>query len=159
LEPQTPDRETLTFEQRATSEDMPMMATEPNFLYSNRSYWYPQAPVSDYATATIRISVPTSIECVASGELEAGFPFPLPAKDPAQSRKIYLFHASQPLRYLAFIASRFARAETATIAFPPPAEAPGANAAPVGVSYPSLNLSVEANPRQVQHGREIADRA
>ena len=28
------------------------IAAEPSFLYSNRSYWYPQAPVSDYATAT-----------------------------------------------------------------------------------------------------------
>jgi hypothetical protein len=159
LEPQAPDRETLALEQRAAQEDMPMMSTEPNFLYSNRSYWYPQAPVSDYATATIRISVPTSIECVASGELEPGFPLALPpAKDPAQSRKMYVFHAFQPLRYLAFIASRFSRAETATIAFPA-AAAPGAKAGPVGLSYQSLNLSVEANPRQVQHGREIANRA
>ena len=25
---------------------------EPSYLYSSRSYWYPQAPISDYATAT-----------------------------------------------------------------------------------------------------------
>ena len=53
---------------------MPSIAAEPSYLYSNRSYWYPQAPVSDYATASIRITVPTTLDCVASGELEPGFP-------------------------------------------------------------------------------------
>ena len=28
------------------------VSAEPSFLYSNRSFWYPQAPVTDYATAT-----------------------------------------------------------------------------------------------------------
>ena len=46
---------------------------EPNqqsFLYSSRSLWYPQAVVSDYATARIRLAVPVAYEAVASGELE-----------------------------------------------------------------------------------------
>ena len=159
LEPQTPDRETMAIDQRAAQEEVPLIATEPSFLYSSRSYWYPQAPVSDYATAMIRISVPSAIDCVASGELEPGFPAPLPAKDPTQSRKIYVFRATQPLRYLAFIVSRFARTETATIAFPPAVAGSAVSIVPAGISYQSLNLSVEANPRQAQHGREIADRA
>src|SRR6185369_3705865 len=58
-------------------------------------------------------------------------------------RKIYLFTAARPLRYLAFILSRFSRAETTTIGFE---------------SCGTLNLSVEANPRQVQRGRELAGR-
>ena len=59
----------------ARSEDQPLMLTaEPSYLYSSRSFWYPQATVSDYATARIRISVPPGVDCVASGELEAGFP-------------------------------------------------------------------------------------
>jgi Peptidase family M1 domain len=155
LEPQTPDRETVSSEGvQRTSDDQPlMMAAEPSFLYSSRSYWYPQAPVSDYATARMRISVPAAIDCVASGELEPGFPMLVPAKDPAQNRKLYVFTAAQPLRYLAFILSRFARAETATIAFP------AATDAPSGTTYGSLNLSVEANPRQAQRGRDLAERA
>jgi hypothetical protein len=154
LEPQTPDRETVSFEGvQRTSDDQPLMAAEPSFLYSSRSYWYPQAPVSDYATARMRISVPAAIDCVASGELEPGFPMLVPAKDPAQNRKLYVFTAAQPLRYLAFILSRFARAETATIAFP------AATDAPSGTTYGSLNLSVEANPRQAQRGRDLAERA
>ena len=168
LEPQAPERETVApFEgQRTATDDVPMMLqAERSFLYSSRSYWYPQAPVTDYATARIRISVPPGVECVASGELESGFPTIVAGKDPSQTRKWYVFNAAQPLRYLAFILSRFARAETTTIAF-----ATGTNAGPdtldggaekplTGAVYRSLNLSVEANPRQVQRGRELAERA
>jgi len=147
LEPQAPDREALTLlepGQQARGDDQPLMLTaEPNYLYSSRSFWYPQATVSDYATARIRISVPPGVDCVASGELEAGFPGILPGKDATLNRKIYLFTAARPLRYLAFILSRFSRAETTTIGF----ESGG-----------TLNLSVEANPRQAQRGRELAGR-
>ena len=159
LEPQTPDRETLMFDQREQDE-MAMMAAEPSFLYSSRSYWYPQAPVSDYATARIRITVPSSVECVASGELEPGFPGLLTANDPAQNRKVYIFTAARPIRYLAFIISRFVRAETATVGFTPLAASEVSDTVlGVGRPYRSLSVSVEANPRQVQHGRELAERA
>ncbi len=158
LEPQTPDRETLALEQRVqSSEDAPLVSAEPSFLYSSRSFWYPQAPVSDYATARIRITVPSSLECIASGELEPGFPGLLVGDAPGQNRKVYLFKASRPLRYLAFIVSRFERTEAPTLAFP------GVRLdAPAGAAGPdnrSMKLAVEANPRQVQHGREVVDRA
>jgi hypothetical protein len=148
LEPQAPDREALSLfdpdQQGRAGDDQPLtMTAEPNYLYSSRSFWYPQATVSDYATARIRISVPPGIDCVASGELDAGFPGILPGKDPTLNRKIYRFTAARPVRYLAFILSRFARAETSTIGF----ESGG-----------TLSLSVEANPRQVQRGRELASR-
>ena len=106
LEPQTPDREALALgrrEQRPADDQQPFMITaEPSYLYSSRSFWYPQAPVTDYATARLRISVPPALDCVASGELEAGFPGLLVGKDPTLNRKIYVFNATQPLRYLAF---------------------------------------------------------
>jgi hypothetical protein len=171
LEPQAAERETIgPFEepQRATAEDVPMMMqSEPNYLYSSRSYWYPQAPVSDYATARIHLSVPAGLDCVASGELEAGFPTIIAGKEPAQNRKLYVFTAAQPLRYLAFILSRFVRAETTTIAFPTTPEpktdgpdgAAAAGAALNGAKYHSLSLSVETNPRQASRGRELAERA
>jgi hypothetical protein len=168
LEPQAPDRETIEAGQIA--EDLPIMAAEKSFLYSNRSYWYPQASVSDYATAKLRLTVPNGIDCVASGELEPGYPIPIEPGGGYPARKQYVFSASQPLRYLSFIMSRFTRAETATVAFPardvrlkPDA---GAGAGPIGngatssgISYRSLNLSVESNPRQVQRGRDLAERA
>jgi hypothetical protein len=170
LEPQAPERETIGpfEEQQRSGEDAGMMLQpEPSYLYSSRSYWYPQAPVSDYATARLHLSVPPDIDCVASGELEPGFPTLVAGKEPALNRKLYVFTAAQPLRYLAFILSRFARAETTTIAFPaaPQQTADGADGAAAGgaalsgTKYHSLNLSIETNPRQVQRGRELAERA
>jgi hypothetical protein len=166
LEPQTPDRETMVVDQgRQSADDLPLVQPESSYLYSSRSFWYPQAPVSDYGTARIRVTVPPSIDCVASGELEAGFPAILAGKEPTQNRKVYVFSATQPLRYLALLMSRFARAETATIAFPAPSAAgrrPGPEDEGIrvtGSTYRSMNLSVEANPRQVQRGRDLADRA
>ncbi len=158
LEPQTPDREAIAVAEqgRGTDDQAFVVTAEPSFLYSSRSYWYPQAPVSDYATARIRISVPPLVDCVASGELEAGFPAILAGADPSQNRKIYIFTAAQPLRYLAFILSRFSRAETATVGFGARPIA-GPDTPPLtGHVYSSLNLSVEANPRQVSRGRELA---
>jgi hypothetical protein len=96
---------------------------------------------------------------VASGEIEPGFPVVIPAKDVSQNRKMFAFSAPQPLRYLAVIIGRFTRAETVTVAFPPRSETDGAGAAIQGTTYPSLNLSVEAHPRQVARGRELANRA
>ena len=157
LEPQTPDREALALlgDGQPPRDDVALMiSAEPSYLYSSRSFWYPQSTVSDYATARLRLSVPPSLDCVASGELDAGFPGILPGKDPSLNRKIYVFTAAQPLRYLAFIMSRFVRAETATIGFPGDGD-PGV----AGKTYRALNLSAEANPRQVQRGREVADRA
>jgi Peptidase family M1 domain len=136
-----------------------MMTAEPSFLYSSRSFWYPQGVVSDYATARIRLSVPASLDAVGSGQLEPGFPVLLPAKDPALNRKQYAFVASQPLRYLAFIVSRFARAETVTIGFP---ETPAARTEGIplsGISYHTLSLSVEANPRQISRGHDLVERS
>jgi Peptidase family M1 domain len=165
LEPQAPERETigpLEGQRASSSEDVQMMlVAEPSYLYSSRSYWYPQAPVSDYATARIHLSVPPGIDAVASGELEPGFPTMVAGKEPAQNRKLYVFTAAQPLRYLAFILSRFARAETSTIAFPDgPASSDGPDATALnGTKYHSLSLSVETNPRQVSRGRDLAERA
>ena len=110
-----------TGQQRATAEDMPMlMQPEPSFLYSNRSYWYPQAPVSDYATARHAHlgAGDASTASPAASSSPASRRAASPRKEPAQNRKLYVFTAAQPLRYLAFILSRFARAETTTIAFP-----------------------------------------
>jgi Peptidase family M1 domain len=160
LPPQTPDRETLTLEQ-GRGDDIPIQLTpEASFLYSNRSYWYPQAQVSDYATARIQLTVPSSIECVASGQLEPGFPGLLAGKDPSQNRKVYVFAASQPIRYLSFVLSRFNRAEATTVAYGPArAEMAVSGVALSGLSYRSLSVSVEANPRQLGRGRELAERS
>ena len=118
---------------------------EPSFLYSSRSAWYPQATSTDYATATLKVSVPPMYDCVASGVLEEGSPQFAGTKDEQSERKVYVFKSAQPLRYLAFLVSKFVHIETARLELPPPGNA--------------MVLSVDANPRQVRRGREVAPRA
>src|SRR4029079_14530281 len=98
---------------------------EPSFLYSNRNAWYPQATTTDYATATIKITLPVGYECVASGVLQPGWPRTEGTKEDQTERKVYSFLAGQPLRYLSFLISKFVRADTRTLTFQPftPAEA------------------------------------
>jgi hypothetical protein len=161
LEPQAADRETVGLGQGRplVSEEAPFITAQASFLYSSRSYWYPQAPVTDYATARIRISVPASVDCVASGDLLPGFPTPIPNANPALNRKLYVFSAPQPVRYLAFLLSRFVRAETLTVAFPSSGDDRDEDSELSGNKYHSLSISVEANPRQVQRGRDLVERA
>jgi hypothetical protein len=178
LAPQSPDRETVELQQgdRGMFEETFVVRAEPSQLYSNRSYWYPQAPISDYATATIRITVPAVFGCVATGELLPGSPTLV--EGAGTPRKAYEFAAVRPVRYLGFIVSRFTRAAQATIAFDATTaghstqsafgrpkvndvEVAAAAAGPSisGAVYDSLDLFVEANPRQLERGRELAERA
>ena len=161
LQPQAADRETIGVQvpvRGQQNDEGPIVLPEPNFLYSSRTYWYPQGQTTGYATARLRIIVPASLDCVASGD-QQGPPTPVASPDPSQPRKAYVFVATQPVRYLAFIISRFVKADATTVAFAD-ADPPGDGQAPLpGVTYDALRLSVEANPRQVQRGRELADRA
>ena len=167
LEPQEPDREALAIGQRSQSissefDEGFFPRAEASYLYSNRNYWYPQPMVSDYATASLRITVPASYGCVASGEASRDSPQVLPARDPAQARKVYFFTVDRPLRYLSFIVSRFARADRSTVHFED--DRSGDN--PIRLdpsvafgSFSAIDLVVDAHPRQTSRGRSIAERA
>ena len=118
----------------------PALFTEPRYLLSNRSYWYPQNPIPDYATATLRITVPDDFSCVASGE-------PAPEENAAAANsRTFAFRANQPLRYLALVVSRMNKAAERRLEL---AE-PGAER-----SQPLL-LTIEANPRLQGRGRALA---
>ena len=134
------------------------ITAEPSFLYSNRNAWYPQATTTDYATATLKITIPASYDCVASGVLQPGWPQIVGTKADQSERKIYSFTAEQPLRYLAFIISKFVRSDTLTMAVPP-FERFETGAARTGLDYTSLAISVESNPRQAKRGQNVAERA
>lgn len=148
------------------SEDLPYIPAEPNWLFSNRSQWYPQGQVSDYATSTIRFNVPSDYTVVASGVPADGSPVRIDASGPNQSsRATYVFMAAQPLRYLGVIVSRFTRVDAATVALDivPPASLPPTTpnritARPIG-SRNTVSLAVEANRRQMDRGRDIVGTA
>ncbi|MDO8794131.1 MAG: M1 family aminopeptidase, partial [Vicinamibacterales bacterium] len=143
LEPQTLDAESMAVGQRGAPQldadgVMDQYVLEPSFVYSNQSNWYPRPSASHYATARLRITVPANLACVASGERDAASPVPVTTKDPSR-RKTYVFNAVQPLRYLAFVVSRFATAQN--------------------IVTEHLKVSVEANPGHAKRGREVAERA
>lgn len=144
-------------------EDIPVVPPEPNWLFSNRSYWYPQGQVTDYATATIRVTVPADYGVVASGERVTDTPVIVSAATQDQpARALSVFAARQPVRYLGVVVSRFVRADRATVALDLPPEEE--TSTPEGNGYsgevPSLghrntiDVQVEANRRQEQRGRE-----
>jgi hypothetical protein len=149
LEPQVAEREGLQFDPPVT---FPTSA-EPFYLYSSRSFWYPQSPIANYATATIRVSVPDNMASVATGDLTAGFPRMIGGQQGVPRRRLYSFRAERPVRYLSFVVSRFQPVESAVAEFEAVA---GQSVSP---SYPSLSIAIEANPLLVSRGRELASRA
>ena len=143
-------------------EDMPFLPPEPNWLLSNRNHWYPQAQVTDYATATMRITVPTEFSVVATGVSAGASTTPAPAGS-QESRTVYTFRAQQPVRYLSLVVSRFFRIDAATVALdivPPAIAATPANtrtkpALPPPGSRNTVVIAIEANKRQESRAREM----
>ncbi len=116
LEPEAGNRESLSAdrEQNEDSDRWSSAAFEASYLYSNRSYWYAQAPDASYATASIRVTVPAEYTCVASGQLSAGGPVAMGVVGqggPSGAQKVFTFIASRPARYFSCVLSRFTRIE------------------------------------------------
>lgn len=136
---------------RNNSNIFPFYPPEPNLLLSNRSYWYPQGPVTDYATATLRITMPNGYEAIASGGLQSrSMSAMVDSEDPSLAgTHTSVFRASKPLRYLSVIMSRLNHISDTRVALPAdPGEAAG-----------SVILSVDANPRQDREARELVEQA
>ena len=144
LPTQALDRETVALEaqQDDDTETDPLMRSEPNFLLSSRAAWYPQNVVTDYARARIRITVPEGYGCVASGELTPGDVSLRDAVLSSAGGHASVFNANQPVRYFALVVSRLTPVASSAI------EARG--------RYDHLAINVQANPRQLARGRDIA---
>jgi hypothetical protein len=178
LEPQQIDREgiTVTQQQQQVQEQI-YIPIEPHYLYSNRSYWYPQSPVTDYATAHLRVTVPPDLDVVATG-IQAGPPAPAPGPVEPGERpdKLFVFSADSPVRYLACIISRFEGVVSRSLPAPSPgtgiaaafnkasgpSDADARQSDDLPVAEPAGQatiLTVVANPRQGGRARSLADRA
>lgn len=135
VESQDLDIDTVQAESRPES-GVPL---ESKYLLSNRSYWYPQNPIPDYATATLRLTVPGEYRVVASGEPLTDTTVVPPADQPAgQTGQTFTFRANQPLRYLAFVVSRMSRVAEKRIEFRE--ETAGAGSDP-------MTITIDATPR------------
>lgn len=127
IERQAIDSESIQPE-RARDPDIPVVPAEPNWLLSNRSTWYPQSPVTDYATATLRVAVPAEFHVAASGVPASSEPELLPVAAGEPPRRLFTFRTGHPVRYLGAVVSRMTRVDAATVALdivvPPPPPPP-----------------------------------
>jgi hypothetical protein len=169
LEPQVIQREAIGFDQERPGQSEAMVIpAEPNYVYSNNSFWYPQATVTDYADAKLAISVPPDFDVVATGAPQ-GQPTPVPASLVLRrGGKRYVFTTQHPVRYLACVISRFNQMEAAQLSLPASTDRLGGkgSGAPEdlagdgsGEATSMLTLSVQANPRQFNRARGFAERA
>jgi hypothetical protein len=122
---------------------------EPALLLSNRAFWYPQNPVPDYATASLRISVPSGYTCVASGHPVAPSDI-VSLRDilsGQESGPVFAFRADQPLRYLALVISRLVRVGEGKVVIENQTD-PGSGVDSIAVSVLSQN-GLRSQSRQV----------
>jgi hypothetical protein len=169
-----------TADQRnAQPDDLPFVPAEPKWLFSNRNYWYPQNQVTDYATAKVQITVPYEYHVVSSGILDPFSPAAAAAAPIEGSARViprvsYSFTTPQPVRYLGFLVSKMSRVDAATVALDIDVKPPNApdmrgahtlqeqlqrlnrtvTAAPTIGGRNTIQLSVDANKRQENRGRE-----
>ena len=118
LPPQALDREAMAVDGQVQGtlpgQDPPtstvvIVPPEPRFMYSNRVAWYPQAPVGDYATASMRLTVPSEYSVVASGTLTGSSVSQMDTEGRGSARgmRTVEYVAERPVRYLACVISRF----------------------------------------------------
>jgi hypothetical protein len=146
-------------------DEMPTMPSERNWLLSNRSKWYPQPGVTDYARASVRVAVPIEFGVAASGVAASSEPSVVAAA--TGPRFLYSFSTSHPVRYLGVVVSKMSLVDRATVALdivvPPPPPPPrsitlaqllaGPPPPPVG-GRNTVDLVMMANRRQENRGRD-----
>ncbi len=143
-----PEREALDLEQ---ANEFFNGTAEPSYIYTGRSFWYPEGAVTDYATANLVLRVPEGFGSVASGALDEGFPKIVNIQ--SRAWKEYQYSATQPVRYLAWAVSRFVHVDDATVSLP---SRDGETIRPAGVSYSQADLSVESSGMLKRRAQELS---
>jgi hypothetical protein len=112
----TPEREVIDMQEGQEVLREVIIAAEPRMLYTNRSYWYPQSTVTDYATASMRLTVPDNQMCVATGAPANGNPVRIDSgKVNEPPRHLYVFTTTQPARYLAVVVTRLTQSASEVV--------------------------------------------
>jgi hypothetical protein len=157
MEPQEIDRESIAVaSQNRQPEDEFDIPLEETYLFSNRSFWYPQSPTLNYAPAEIRVNVDEPWTVLASGTPVSVTPRP-GVVSPVPQRQ-FTFSAAQPVKYLAILIGRFAEARHESISLQDMGET-GRIVRGAGTFYDQADLRVFTSPRQKGRGREIAKTA
>jgi hypothetical protein len=170
LEPQSLNREAIAPDgQAGTAQDSQrgeytILLPETRYMYSNRLFWYPQGETSDYATAAMRLTVPSEFQVVASGTF-VGASISEQRNEvtgEVQSRRTVEYSADRPARYLACVISRFVPIEQVRVPVPAvaavDASAPGDGAAAPAPAAPFVEVEVVSTPRMTARNRQMPER-
>jgi len=147
-----PEREALELPQQQTENDFYAITQEPSYIYTGRSYWYPEGNVTDYATANLVLRVPDRYSSVATGAVDEGFPKMVTSQ--SRTWKEYHYSATQPVRYLGWAISRFVHVDSGTVTLPPQDETAEK---PVGVSYSEADVDVESSSMLRRRALELSE--
>ncbi len=129
----------------------------PRYVYSSRSYWYPQALFTDYATATLELTVPPGWGVIASGSpLDTNPPI---AGSPENGPRRFAFAALQPARYLSALISRFGHhaSPPRQVRLPGDVTRPSVPQANGAVFYDTLTIDAQGNARSISELDTITD--
>ena len=130
---------------------------EPRYVYSNRSYWYPQSLVPDYATATLELTVPPGWGVIASGLPHDTNP-PVTRSPEARPRQ-FSFAVIQPARYLSALISQFEDhpLPRRQVRLGHDVTRPSVPRADGAVFYDTLTIDAQGSPRSIGHIEAITN--
>jgi hypothetical protein len=135
-----------------------LLQPEPAWVYTLRSYWYPQAPIPNYATAAIRIDVPEPLGAACSGAPVEGMPLTIRDRQ-GDPRRRFVYATERPVRYLACVVGRFTSDEHRTLRVPLGAGTPELTAAGgTGRDEGEVALHLMNATRDRRFTRDQADR-
>lgn len=165
------DREAMVVDADAIPQAQPnpagqqdlVLTAEPRFLYSNRTYWYPQAVVADFATAALQVTVPAQFQVVGTGTLINNTVAPVGdgarRSGDTRAERTVQFLADRPIRYSALIISRFV--PVGSVAATVPGVAPGrlgVEGTSDALAASQVAVDVVATPRLARANRPLPDR-
>lgn len=133
--------------------DLPI-SYEPRYLYSQRSWWYPQTEAQRYATASIRLTVPESLHAIATGRLMANVVSPAwnAGDEPDGFVRTFTYATERPVRYLSCLIARLVPIGHAAAPVPAVSPPPGARVTDTAPSA-VVDASVMVAPGPSRHMR------
>ncbi len=155
LTPQPIDREALVLQQPRLEDLDAELPVAESYLYSNRSFWYPQAPTPSYATGRMRLVVPERYTCVASGVLVSTSLAPGVVERGNRLRQ-FVFDVSAPLRYLACLVAPLIDIKTERVSLESGGETGAGLQAGGARKTEDVELSVKTTPALKTRGRDLA---
>lgn len=163
LDSQELSREAIRIEAQSGQEglaDTPELKPEPRYMYSNHVYWYPQATSTDFALASMRLTVPSTFQIVASGRAIGSSVGPVAGSSSSRGDARYArtaeFFADRPIRYLSCVITRLVPLGRITAEVP--AVAPASPATPAALeepAAPALYLEIASTPRVTGRNRQL----